>query len=200
MLLKICGMRKQADIDAACAAGFDFCGFIFHPASPRHIDPEAASRLKTGAMRRVGVFVDTPVAVIARIMKIARLDYAQLHGAQDQRYLQALGSQNVIYALWPQRYRNIEDLRDDAEKHGCAYYLLDAGQSGGGSGNALDWRALTALALPSPWLLAGGLNEKNAAQAAHACSPGGLDFNSGIEDGPGIKNHAKIFAAARAAL
>lgn len=197
MILKICGMRNQADLAVADAAGFDLCGFIFHPASPRFVKPETAAHLATGSMRRVGVFVDTPIAEILKIMSVARLDFAQLHGSQSEDFANAIGWERVIRVLWPARYSSTKELEQAACAHKCGFYLLDSGQSGGGSGANLDWIMLARLALPAPWLLAGGLNEINAGLALAICVPDGLDFNSGLEDGPGSKNHGKITAAAQ---
>lgn len=196
MLLKICGMRRQSDLDAAQAAGFDLCGFIFHAESKRYVEPEEAARLETGSMKRVGVFVNAPISEILAIMKTARLDYAQLHGEQEESVSAAIGWQRVIRVLWPDRYNSVSELGEAARDHRCAFYLLDSGRSGGGNGSVLNWASLAGLYLPSPWFLAGGLKESNARMALQACFPHGLDFNSGLEDFPGVKNHQKILAAA----
>lgn len=194
MLIKICGMKSQDDLDLAARTGFDFCGFVFHPKSPRYIPPEAAARLDSGPMRRVGVFVDQDAEEIINIMTIARLDFAQLHGSQSMECARAIGSEKAVRVLWPERYDSPESLMADAGAYAssCAYYLLDAGTSGGGSGNALTWRNLAGLFFPRPWLLAGGLSPHNVLQAIKSCNPAGLDFNSGLEFAPGIKDRAKI--------
>lgn len=199
MKLKICGMKRQADLDCAARLGFDFCGFIFHEKSPRYCEPAAAAKLKTGKMARVGVFLNQEAAEIIKIMRTAKLDYAQLHGAQTERDALRIGKDRVIRVLWPQRYENMDSLRAEAAKWDCALFLLDAGQSGGGSGRSLDWGDLARLDLPAPWLLAGGLGAHNAREALERCSPWGLDFNSCLEDGPGLKNHDKMLAAVLAA-
>lgn len=199
MILKICGMKRQADLDAAREAGFDFCGFIFHQQSPRYIDAASAARFETGAMKRVGVFVDSTPSEILEIMKIADLDFAQLHGNQGEEVAKALGWEKVIRVIWPNRYKNMTEAAREMSGHKCAMFLLDAGQRGGGSGKNLDWQGLAELHIAESWLLAGGLNEANLQEALKLCNPSGLDFNSGLEISPGIKDHVKLFAASRAA-
>lgn len=199
MKLKICGMKEQADLSHAAELGFDFCGFIFHEKSPRNIQPERAAGLETGKMRRIGVFVNQKAEEINGIMRLARLDFAQLHGSQSSEDIRAIGPGRVIRVLWPARYATVRELEAEAERYECALFLLDSGASGGGSGTRIDWKALAGLKLPAPWILAGGLGPGNLAEALSLCKPWGLDFNSGVEDGPGIKNHAKMLAAVRAA-
>lgn len=199
MNLKVCGMTRQRDLDLAREIGFDFCGFIFHPQSPRYLAPEQAASLKTGALLRVGVFVNQGVSEINNIMRAARLDYAQLHGAHSHEQVLQIGAERVIRVLWPQRYASLAELEQEANDYKCAFFLLDAGQGGGGSGCVLPWERLAGLRLSAPWFLAGGLNADNAAAATRACRPWALDFNSGLEDSPGLKNHKKMRAAVLAA-
>lgn len=195
MKLKICGVTRQEDLDVANSLGFDFCGFIFHAKSPRYIAPEASARLQSGKMRRIGVFVNQTASEILPIMQVARLDYVQLHGCQTPADCQKIGTERVIRVLWPQRYADAREMEKEAATYSCAFYLLDAGVEGGGSGQALDWRELAGLRLPAPWFLAGGLDPENIDSALAGCAPWGLDLNSGLEDSPGIKNHDKIRAA-----
>ncbi len=197
-LVKICGLRRQEDLDCAAAAGADFCGFIFHPASPRHIDPVAAAALDSRGPRRVGVFVRQGVAEIQTILRVARLDMAQLHGDQSPDCARALGAARIIRVLWPARYPDQAALEADMARHApdAALFLLDAGMAGGGSGRTLSGVPLPGPNAPRPWLLAGGLTPDNVSRALAACPGcGGVDMNSGLESAPGCKDHQKIRAA-----
>lgn len=196
--VKICGLRRQEDLDCAAEAGAEFCGFIFHPASPRSISPQAAARLDSRGLRRVGVFVRQTEEEIREILRVARLDLVQLHGDQSPDCARALGAERVIRVLWPARYPDRAALEAAMALHApsTALFLLDAGMGGGGSGQRLLTPFLGDLESPRPWLLAGGLTPDNARQALNAC-PGacGADLNSGLESAPGRKDHHKIRAA-----
>ncbi|MGE9985900.1 phosphoribosylanthranilate isomerase [Desulfovibrio sp. SGI.169] len=200
MLIKICGLTRQEDVDEAARLGADFCGFVFHSGSPRHIAPEQAARLKSGSMRRVGVFVEQEADEILRVMREARLDFAQLHGGQSVACARAVGAERVIRAIWPHRHPHRAQLHAELQRHAdaCACFLLDAGVAGGGSGRRLDWRKLGEFKAPAPWLLVGGLTADNVRQALSQCAPDGVDFNSGIEDAPGQKNACEMAAAVAA--
>lgn len=197
MLVKICGMREAATLELAASLGVNLCGFIFHPKSPRHITPREAARLPSFGMARVGVFVSGNTEEILTVMREARLDFAQLHGSQPASAAASIGAGNVIRVLWPERMPTLQALTLEADKHAdaCAFYLLDAGASGGGSGAPLQWRNLPGLKLAHPWLLAGGLTPENIMEAVDTCAPGGIDLNSGLESAPGIKDAAKIIRA-----
>lgn len=201
MRIKICGLTRQEDVDAAARLGAAFCGFVFHPASPRFLTPEAAAALDSGPMARVGVFVEQGAEEILAVMAVARLDYAQLHGDQGRACAERVGAGRVIRVVWPERCSGRGELETVLAAHAgsCAWFLLEAGRAGGGGGRPQDWGRLAALRPPRPWLLAGGLGPENAAAAAAVCHPDGLDFNSGVEDAPGKKNPEALAAAVAAA-
>ena len=201
MFVKFCGLTRQEDADQAVRLGARMGGFIFHPRSPRGVLPAAAAALDTGPLLRVGVFVQQGAEEIKAVMAEARLDLAQLHGCQSVECALAVGPERVIRVLWPERYSHRALLYNDLRRHAeaCAYYLLDAGLKGGGSGRRLEWLDLCRLRAPHPWLLAGGLGPDNVRAALNLCTPGGVDFNSGVEDAPGRKHADKMAAAVAAA-
>ncbi|MDE7241823.1 MAG: phosphoribosylanthranilate isomerase, partial [Desulfovibrio sp.] len=126
MRIKVCGLTRQRDVDAAACLGASFCGFIFHPASPRFIPAPDAAALESGGMARVGVFVEQGVAEILDIMAEARLDFAQLHGSQDRACAERIGPSRVIRVLWPENYAGRAELEADMAAHAgaCAWFLL----------------------------------------------------------------------------
>lgn len=201
MLLKFCGLRRQEDVTLAARLGATHCGFVFHAGSPRCADAVTVSRLESGDMVRVGVFTGQDSGEIARIMRLARLDMAQLHADQSVECARQLGRERVIRVLWPQRYSDTAALEAAAGQYAdsCALYLLDAGRAGGGSGQTLAWEVLGNLRLPHPWLLAGGMAPANLRQALTACRPDGVDCNSGVEDAPGQKDARAMADMARLA-
>lgn len=197
MWIKICGMSEQAAVDHAAALGVDFCGFVFYPPSPRHVSARHAASLDTHDMRRVGVFVRQDEAEIRKVVHEAGLDYIQLHGGQGVEIAGVFPSEKVIRVLWPAQYAGKEELQADIDAFSttCGMYLLDAGM---GSGMTLDWRALRELRFPHPWFLSGGLSAGNIGRALRECSPDGLDFNSRLEEEPGIKSAALMAQAVSA--
>jgi phosphoribosylanthranilate isomerase len=206
--LKVCGLTRAEDVRLCLELGVRFTGFIFAPASPRRLSPEAARALPRGGAARVGVFAGQEAAEVERILAVARLDYAQLHGGEAEDFCRALGPDRVIKTIWPERLARgaapfrLEDLEAECARFApvCSFFLLDAGLGGGGSGTALAWEALKGFVPPRPWLLAGGLGPDNLPLALAACAPWALDCNSGVEDAPGRKNEKKLRAAAAALL
>lgn len=200
--LKVCGVTREEDARLCAAIGARYVGFIFASKSPRFIPPERAARLDAGGALRVGVFVGAPPEEICRAAKQARLDYVQLHGGEDAAVCRAVGPERVIKVLWPDASPGSADalaaLRTECERYApvCAMFLLDAGQSGGGSGRSLRFASFGDFAPPRPWLLAGGLGPHNLAEAARSCAPHAFDCNSGLEEAPGRKSPEKARAVA----
>ncbi|PMH46619.1 bifunctional indole-3-glycerol phosphate synthase/phosphoribosylanthranilate isomerase [Vibrio sp. 10N.286.49.B3] len=201
---KVCGLTHADDAAKAYQAGAIFGGLIFVEASKRHVDLEAARFVMSGApLRYVGVFQNHSIDDIISTCKSLHLAAIQLHGQEDQLFVNALKQ-----ALNNQQLEQVEVwkaygvsaivpalLTENIDRH-----LLDSqvGQQTGGTGVAFDWSLLDAQ-LSQNIMLAGGLNPDNAQQAAKlGCL--GLDFNSGVETAPGTKDSNKLalaFAAVR---
>lgn len=205
--IKICGLREPDDVALCLDLGVDFTGFVFVKDSPRYVEAAAAARLPRGGAARVGVFAGQSADEIQRIMDVARLDFAQLHGDESPELCRKVGAERVIKVFWPQRIPDATNA--DATLSGrldalcapfadvCAFFLLDAGTAGGGSGRSLAWTGLEHFCPTLPWLLAGGIGEHNACAALSACRPFGLDCNSALETSPGVKDGARIAALMR---
>lgn len=183
ILLKVCGITRQEDATACEMLGVDFCGFVFHPASPRYISPERVALIQTSHCKRVGVFTTHNVQDILDTLTLARLDYAQLHGRQDDAVVHALGSYRVIRVVFP----NEKNSSSDPVAPSVAYTLFDSGY---GTGKAFDWKALEGV--KRPFFVAGGLTAQNIPELLNVCRPDGVDVNSGVEVAPGIKSAERI--------
>ena len=210
MLTKVCGLTRPQDVALCCQLGVDFVGVIFAAKSPRCVTPAQAAALCSSmpaqsasaspaplsAPRRVGVFVGATVEEVQATLQEAHLDFAQLHGGEDEAFCRAVGPERVIKVLWPEQLGR-QGLEQELARFApvCAMFLLEAGTSGGGSGKAMNWQLLAGLEVPRPWLLAGGLGPHNMREALAACRPTGVDMNSALETAPGIKDHALIQAA-----
>lgn len=195
---KVCGLTRPEDVAACLAAGAAMTGFIFAAKSPRRVTPGQALLLPRGDAYRVGVFVEQTVDEVLRIMDEAELDLAQLHGRQNAAFCQAVGPERVIKALWPEKLGSKEAIQKAMDRFAetCAFFLFDAGTSGGGHGRSMDFSLVAGIESPHPWLLAGGLGPHNMDAALDAAAPHGLDLNSGLETAPGVKDHAAIARAA----
>ena len=200
--MKVCGLTRAEDALICAELGVDWLGFIFHPGSPRAVEPRLAAGFETGAAKRVGVFVDQDAAEVRRLMAEARLDLAQLHGSQGREFCQAVGPERVIKVFWPQRHADLDDLNREMAGFGeaAAFFLLDAGTGGGGHGRPLEAGLLTGLSPPRPWLLAGGLESASVRALAKRPPAGlaGFDFNSRVEIAPGLKDRRLVAAAVEA--
>jgi len=191
--IKICGLTRAEDVQAAVAAGADAVGFVF-AASPRRVSIESAIRLAGYVpedVLRVGLFMDQAASEISQVVKAVPLDLLQFHGSETQR-------ECMVFNLPWLKAVAMEDAgsveRAEHEYPGAAGLLLDSHAKGqrGGSGRQFDW----ALAKPSTgriWL-AGGLNAGNVGEAIRVVRPYAVDVSSGVEVKPGVKDTTKIKA------
>ena len=199
--IKICGMRRIEDIEAANACRPDFIGFILSPGFRRSVTPEAAEqlarRLAPGILK-VGVFVNESVERVASAAGF--LDLIQLHGKEDNAYIRDLRGRLMTtndprgraattndprgrLLIQAFRIRCANDLKRAMESE-ADYLLLD---NGTGTGEAFDWslirdaEALKRGAAAKPWILAGGLGPDNVAEAVRRFRPFAVDLSSGAE-------------------
>lgn len=189
--VKICGLWRPEDIQAANEAEPDYIGFVFAE-SRRKVTPEQAARLKallSPGIRAVGVFVNAPVCEIAGIVKSGTIDLVQLHGNEDENDIRSLRQLVTVPVIRAVRVRTAEDILA-ADSLPCDYLLLDTYIAGsyGGSGSQFDWSLIPPLS--HPFFLAGGLcmrNLRDAVQTGALC----LDLSSAAETG-GVKDPEKI--------
>ncbi len=191
--VKTCGMTRHEDARLALDLGAWALGFIFHPPSPRSIEPDAARdvvrRLPADALT-VGVFVDRSPEEVRRIVEHVGLRGAQLHGGEtpaEAEAVSAAGSTVVIKA-----FRVGEGFDPTiVDAYACDLVLLDTYREGrpGGTGATFDWSVAREIAARRPTLVAGGIGPANAREAIAAASPFAIDVSSAIESAPGIKDH-----------
>jgi len=190
--IKICGLRREQDIEAVNAALPDYIGFVF-AGSKRQIDERQAQALKSKlnpAIKAVGVFVNADIKKIINLCTTRVIDLIQLHGDEDQDYLQRLRScvpNRIIKAV---RVKETQDI-EKALEFPCDYLLFDTFYPGeyGGGGQTFDWSLLPEI--NKPYFLAGGINVRNISKALAELSPYGLDVSSGAETN-GFKDPKKI--------
>lgn len=191
--IKICGLKRIEDIYCVNKYLPEYIGFVFYRKSSRYISPENAFELKkilNPAIKAVGVFVDEDIDFILKLCKNNTIDIIQLHGSEDNDYINNLKSctkKPIIKAI---RVQSTEQL-EKAKCIPCDYLLLDTyiKDMYGGSGKTFD-RTL----IPSEYrnfFLAGGLNAQNISAAIEECRPYCVDLSSSVET-EGFKDSGKI--------
>jgi len=191
---KVCGLTRIEDAQAAYDAGAYYGGLIFVPSSPRVITAEQALLITEAVpgLHYVGVFRNAPLPMVVAKAEQLALTAVQLHGDEDQAYIDALrAALPANIQIW--KALSVATTLPARDLSHVDKYVFDNGQ--GGSGERFDWSLLTGQDL-SNVLLAGGLSADNCVQAAQTgCA--GLDFNSGVESQPGIKDASKLASVFR---
>ena len=190
--IKICGLTREADVDAAVQAGADAVGFVLYEKSSRHVSLARAVELA----RRLPAFV-TPVALlvnatdaeVAATVAALPLALLQFHGDESPQRCQAAGRPYLRAARMSEGF----DLLDFATQFSNAQaILLDAHVEGyGGGGKVFDWSLIPAN-VPSPVVLSGGLHAGNVTEGILQVRPWAVDVSSGVEADKGIKDAVLI--------
>ena len=196
--VKICGITNLVDAEAAVQYGADALGFIFHQPSPRFISPMRAGEIikrLPPQVTKVGVFVNLEVKEILVTAERCGLDLLQLHGDESPEYcreVMAAGG-TVVKAL---RIRDEGSIAALSRYPFVSALLLDSysREMYGGSGEKFDWTLAQKAKEYGKIILAGGLNPDNVAEAIREVEPYGVDVSSGVEKGPGLKDHGKLKA------
>ena len=200
--IKICGLTREADVDAAVAAGADAVGFVFYPPSPRYVTPERAAELARRVppfVDVVGLFVNATAEEIGATCASVPLNLLQFHGDETPAFCRSFARPWLRAARVRPGLDLVEFARSYSDARGL---LLDAFVEGyGGGGHVFDW-TLIPPGLPGHLVLSGGLHADNVGDAIRRVRPVAVDVSSGVEAGKGIKDHGKIaafVAAVRAA-
>jgi phosphoribosylanthranilate isomerase len=208
LMVKICGLSTRETLDVALQAGADMVGFVFFPASPRHIGLNTARDLggqARGRALKVALTVDADDATLANIVEALQPDILQLHGKETVARLRDI---KQIFGLPVMKAIAVETLADLAALPGYAAVadriLFDARASKeatrpGGLGAVFDWHLLENLDLKRPFMVSGGLDAGNVAEAVRISRAGGVDVSSGVEGAPGVKDPEMIRGFIRAA-
>lgn len=192
--MKLCGLSRPCDIEAANDLKPEYIGFVFAQKSKRYVTPEKAAQLKqllAPGIQAVGVFVRENPQTVAALLNSNVIDMAQLHGGEDEEYikqLRELSDKPIIQAF---RIETADDIAN-AQQSSADFLLLD---SGAGTGTVFDWGLVQNLT--RPYFLAGGLSPDNVEEAVTYLKPYAVDVSSGIEtDGRKDKTKMAAFAAA----
>jgi len=211
LIVKICGLKTQDALEAALKAGADQVGFVFFPPSPRHLGLEGARVLGgqvQGRAEKVALTVDADDALLHDIVAALDPDMLQLHGKETPERVASVRSRfglPVMKALPIASRADLSPIRQYAQVADRLIFDARAPQDAtrpGGLGKPFDWTLLAGLDCSVPFMLSGGLDAGNVAEALRITKAPGVDVSSGVEREPGVKDPNKIrafIAAARAA-
>jgi len=202
---KICGLSTAETLDTAVRAGADFVGFVFYPPSPRAVTPSQAAALVATVpdhVVKVGLFVDADDATIAVTLEQVTLDALQLHGDESPQRVADIKAAFGLAVMKAIKIENADDITRARAYEGAADWLLFdakapktmAGALPGGNALSFDWRLLQGHVWAVPWMLCGGLDADNVAEAVAITGARAVDVSSGVEDRPGHKDEARISA------
>ena len=190
--IKICGLTRAEDAEAAVEFGAQALGFVLWEGSPRCIAPADVRRITQGLppfVTRVGVFVNPTADELARAVSQAEISVAKIHGKVPA----FLGDQPPVRIL--RAVHLAEGAPDGIEPAvGDATVLLDAHDPArhGGTGKTIDWTRAAQVARTRRVILAGGLTPENVGEAIRVVTPYAVDVSSGIETRPGVKDHGLL--------
>ena len=199
--VKICGITNISDMDASIKYGTHYAGLMFFEKSPRFVNLNLAKRLSLHAgnkIKKVAVTVNLTNQILDEIVKKVPLDFIQLHGQETPERVHEIKRRYKLPVIKAIGISEVADLdlislfKDVADQ-----LLIDAKSPSssvlpGGNGLNFDWNLLKNFEFRCPWLLAGGLNSENAAEAIALTGATQLDLSSGVEKAPGLKDDKKI--------
>ena len=202
--VKICGLSTPEAVAAALDGGASHLGFMFFAKSARNIAPDAAARLavsaRGGATKVVAVTVDPDDVLLDWLVAELAPDLIQLHGAETPARVKQVAQRTGCGVIKVYSVSQASDISAAEAYDGLVEHLMfDAkapktSETPGGTGSRFDWTLMSGRRYQRPWLLAGGLDPWNVAQAISQSGAPMLDVSSGVERGPGLKDPALITA------
>jgi phosphoribosylanthranilate isomerase len=208
LIVKICGLKTPEALDVALESGADMVGFVFFPPSPRHVGLEAARALGErvkGRAAKVALTVDADDETFEALIAALEPDMLQLHGSEPPERVAMVRERFRLPVMKALPIAERADLaRIDLYKKVADRILFDArapqeATRPGGLGTPFDWTLLKGVDPGIPFMLSGGLDAGNVAEALRITRAPGVDVSSGVERAPGVKDPDKIRAFIRAA-
>ena len=200
MIFKICGLKNKESLLCCEENNADFFGMIFYEKSPRNITLNEAKTLintsKELRIKPVGVFVDHEINNLKKIISSLGLKHIQLHGSENQLYIDEIKRQFDVKIIKKISINNSEDLNIINKFKNIEYLLFDYKplkyELPGGNSKSFDWNLLKGKEIKLPWFISGGINEENIKNIQNLINPNGIDLSSGVEVSKGIKSNLKI--------
>jgi phosphoribosylanthranilate isomerase len=192
--VKICGLSTVETMQAALDAGVDFVGLAFFQKSPRNVSLAQAAELANRARGRAKIVtfvVDADDQLLKQIAEDVKPDFIQAHGKETPDRIAAIQALTGIPVYKVLRVSTVEHVAKAKDYEGCPFILYDAmppegAVLPGGNGLTFDWTILKDA--EHPFMLAGGLNPRNVAEAIKVTKAEMVDVSSGVESAPGVKD------------
>ena len=200
MIFKICGLKNKESVICCEKNNVDLFGMIFYEKSPRNISFKQAENLVNLSsdlkIKPVGVFVNHNINDLKKIILSLDLKYIQLHGDENQIYIDELKNEFSIKIIKKFSLKKKQDLNKINNFNNIDYLLFDykpeKNELPGGNSKTFDWNLLKDKTIELPWFISGGINETNIKKIQKLINPNGIDLSSGVEQSKGIKSNQKI--------
>ena len=195
--VKICGLKTPEAVDAALAGGADYIGLVFFPRSPRHVDIKTGLRLADlarGQAKVVALFVDPEDRAFDSIVEQVQPDMIQLHGDESAPRVKEIRKRCGVPVIKAIRVGSAVDVKRAQRYDDAADLILFDAKAPpgatipGGNGLTFDWHALDGIKDRMKFMLSGGLNAENVAEAIRLTGARAVDVSSGVESAPGVKD------------
>ena len=201
--VKICGVDRQETVEASVDAGASMIGLVFYEKSPRFLNLTRATSITQNipkSVKKVGLFVDPTNREISEVIENVKIDTLQLHGNESPERVRDIKDFTGLSIIKVIKVRTLQDLNlfkafvDIADN-----FLFDAkvnieknSNLPGGNAISFDWKVLSGVKIPKPWILAGGLDKNNVSEAIKITNAKAVDVSTGVEDKLGVKATRKI--------
>tara|TARA_B100001029_G_scaffold141656_1_gene121169 strand:+ start:159 stop:809 length:651 start_codon:yes stop_codon:yes gene_type:complete len=201
--VKICGVDRQETVEASVDAGASMIGLVFYEKSPRFLNLTRATSITQNipkSVKKVGLFVDPTNREISEVIENVKIDTLQLHGNESPERVRDIKDFTGLSIIKVIKVRTLQDLNlfkafvDIADN-----FLFDAkvnieknSNLPGGNAISFDWKVLSGVKIPKPWILAGGLDKNNVSEAIKITNAKAVDVSTGVEDKLGVKGTRKI--------
>ena len=200
MIFKICGLKNKESVICCEKNNVDLFGMIFYEKSPRNISFKQAENLVNLSsdlkIKPVGVFVNHNINDLKKIILSLDLKYIQLHGDENQIYIDELKNEFAIKIIKKFSLKKKQDLNKINNFNNIDYLIFDykpeKNELPGGNSKTFDWNFLKNKTIELPWFISGGINDTNIKKIQKLINPNGIDLSSGVEQSKGIKSNQKI--------
>lgn len=193
MIVKVCGLTQQDNLNRVIDAGAHWVGFNYYPKSPRFLHGDTVLLSHDETIKRVGVFVNEDIEKVLAMAERHSLDIIQLHGGESSEYCRTIRKDYPVMKVFSID-KNFQ-FESCTQFDFCDFFLFDTkSKAFGGSGRKFEWNKIQEYNMNIPFIIAGGIKASDIKEINTLCHNKllGIDINSGFETKKGIKNPGRI--------